>query len=505
MANFIAFEIQKEHLVVAAARSTGRRMQLEQAELIPVADHSTEVLAEALKSFLARHRLAKCEAMGVVARKDAEIRIVEVPPAPDNELPDMVRFKARSDFGAFNDNWALDFIPASDDATKPRDVMATAVAPEHVSRFADVCESSGVKLKHILLKPFSTVDLLRSRLMDGKPRLIIDESDSDWNLTVTRGCQILVTRSVKKVSEDAGKHLVNHAKRTLAAVNKGLEGEEVVEVVTTGDMDGLSDAITTGLGIPCEPVDPFQIVPSRNRMERPGNASHFSGVLGALLQHDSGLGHEIDYLNPRKIEVKTINYRRMGVLLGIAAAALLGLGALGWWVLNSQANELEFLNAQLQKAQEDNTGMVNGEQLRPSSDQIIGEVGVIDKWKSSDFNWLDELSEISDRFMTPDQVIVDSFEASLSRDNPSIRVEGRIANSETDKTVRENLIARPYRVISPKSTGTGDSQYQQSYEYTLTPEKNLQATIKSMDVQTREFIKELRRQLKAQRQSSSSP
>ena len=279
----------------------------------------------------------------------------------------------------------------------------------------------------------------------------------------------------------------------------------ITEVLISGELGSLADAVREQVDVPCEVVDPFQFTPTKSRFERPGNTSQFTGVLGALLQHESGLGHEVDYLNPRKVEIKQINYKRIGFLVGLAAVAVIGLGILGWFVLRSQANELKLVQQRLTKAKAENAGTVDGKQERPSSDQIIQEVGTIDKWKAADINWLDEITEISNRFMTPDQVIVDSLEASLRREQPSIRIEGRVSDSETDRTLRDNLIARPYQVVSPKSTRTGEATYQQYFEYTLTPEKNLPATIKKMDARTREYVKELQEQQKARRQSNSTP
>ena len=92
MANFLALEIQTDQLVIAVARSSGRRMQLEQATTLPISTQSIEALGDAVKKFLQQHRIPKCDTIGVIARKNAEIRMLDVPPVPDNELPDLIRF-----------------------------------------------------------------------------------------------------------------------------------------------------------------------------------------------------------------------------------------------------------------------------------------------------------------------------------------------------------------------------------------------------------------------------
>ena len=49
-----------------------------------------------------------------------------MPPAPDNELPDLIRFQAMREFGAMQSDWPLDFIPLDSDPEQPRSVLAAA-------------------------------------------------------------------------------------------------------------------------------------------------------------------------------------------------------------------------------------------------------------------------------------------------------------------------------------------------------------------------------------------
>ena len=66
----------------------------------------TAVLAEALQ----RRGLAKAEAIVLIGRAAVELKQLQLPPAPDDELPDMVRFLAQREFHALAAGVAARFL-----------------------------------------------------------------------------------------------------------------------------------------------------------------------------------------------------------------------------------------------------------------------------------------------------------------------------------------------------------------------------------------------------------
>ena len=92
MANLIALEINEEDILVVAARSSGKRVQFTKILEVPLPDDATEsVMADLLKKALANEGVPRGDALVVLGRQQIEMREISVPPAPESELPDMVR------------------------------------------------------------------------------------------------------------------------------------------------------------------------------------------------------------------------------------------------------------------------------------------------------------------------------------------------------------------------------------------------------------------------------
>ena len=115
----------------------------------------------------------------------------------------------------------------------------------------------------------------------------------------------------------------------------------------------------------------------------------------------------MDFVNPRKpIVVKRDNSRRYQVGAAVAAVFVIAIAS-GWWMLRQQTSEINRLREDLAYLVRLNEGVGDN----PSVDQITDEVDKIDAWKVADINWLKELSEYSERSLTPDDNIVDVFDA----------------------------------------------------------------------------------------------
>lgn len=152
---FVAIQIQDDQILVAAARIAQRSVKITHMFSVDLAGDA-ELAAEALKSSLAKHGLSRADAAVIVSRADAEIRELTIPPAPDNEVPDMVRFIANNEFVSLSEAWALDYLPLRGDETQSRDVLAVGISPELQQRVMSITTAAGLKVKHLLLRPLAT-------------------------------------------------------------------------------------------------------------------------------------------------------------------------------------------------------------------------------------------------------------------------------------------------------------------------------------------------------------
>ena len=202
-----------------------------------------------------------------------------------------------------------------------------------------------------------------------------------------------------------------------------------------------------------------------NAIELPGR---YMSSLGGLQMELADTRPDIDFLNPRRPVVKKVDYRKYQYYAALAAAIAFIAMVFGWRTLGAQKQEIADLRATLVEKIRIN----EGDERMPSVDQRLAEVGKIDAWKTDEVNWLVELSEFSNRYLLPDDVVADSFIASFRPgSHGSINLNGRIVDdlAKTDQLIR-SLGQRPYSV-EPKDTGVDksdrDSKLTSTFQYLI--------------------------------------
>ena len=63
-----------------------------------------------------------------IGREQVQIVLLSLPPAPLEELPELVRFQAERSFTSLGNDAALDYIPLEGDAATPHQVLAAALS-----------------------------------------------------------------------------------------------------------------------------------------------------------------------------------------------------------------------------------------------------------------------------------------------------------------------------------------------------------------------------------------
>ena len=489
---FLAIELEPHQILVASAKIAKGRCKLDDVFTVPLTDEDDAQIAEKLKSALAEHGLGRSEVIFVVSRSSVEMREVTVPPAPDAELPDMVRLLARNEFASLNDSWLLDYVPLDTDPSVPRAVLAVGVSPEYNRQIHNLTERAGLKIKHIVLRPIAALDLVQNRLTDNRCRLIANQNGDLTDLTIVVGSHPIATRSVRSLQntepEKRAREAIMKIKQTFASSAQNLGNRQVEEVLIFGEPDQnneIRSKLEEELGLKVEFVQPFELVPTSSKLKQPEFPSRYAGLIGSLVHQSLEQPHLLDFLNPRKPPVKKSNRKRIYLYGGMAVAATLVAVVSCWWMLRSQASEIAGLEAKLRTSVKNNEGDGN----RPNVEQIMGEVSKIDEWKQEDINWLEELYEFSGRFLTPDDAIVDSFDATLTRDEPRITVKVRGARTQIEEALNEQLEQRPYAVDLGKTSESDiDPSYVSAFDLTLGLVENRARIIDEIDNKAAELL-----------------
>ncbi|MEM7457088.1 MAG: hypothetical protein AAF456_22285 [Planctomycetota bacterium] len=467
MASIVAVEIHNDQLCATVARQGSGRNQLSNAVTIKLDGTDPAYWGEQLKEDLGVRTLRGSEMIAIVSRGDAEVREITVPPAPDDELPDMVKFKARSEFGSFNENWLLDYVPYSNDPEKERVVLAVAISPETQEQFKQIAASSGLKLKQILFRPFARLELLEPEISDTKTRLILESSSGETDIIVACGTILLTTRTVR-TSEDADLdyvtgNLKREIKRTLAS--RHLQGVTIDEVVIAAN-EQLANRLAGELDLPTRSIDPFTIAAAPSSITRPESPERFSALLGAVRRPPENRLAQVDFLNPRRKEVKKTDLTRLywigGALAGVLALMLLS----GWLYLRSQQSEISDLRATLLEKQKANDEM---EETR-SADDILAQTTEIDDFSRNKISWIDQLYMLSENSGNNDDAIVNRFvyQPATSTVNESrISIIG-LENGEANRLLKL-LNQGDMQATNTASRSTDDPDYERTYRIDFEP------------------------------------
>ncbi|HMO15461.1 MAG TPA: hypothetical protein PKD64_10940 [Pirellulaceae bacterium] len=443
----IAIHWDKAQLLVVRGQQSGSSLRVDRADMVALNQDASSTLD--LSSKLKQLGVTRGEATVVLPRSQVEMRHLTVPPVPVNELPDLVRFQAQSQFASLTDDWALDFVPVVENG-HVESVLATALSQKAIDAIKAAIEPAGIKVKHIVVRPFSTVELMRTQAISQSNVLVINEFATDIDLTIAVHGYVNLTRTIRVTPPDedtasqpgyAEKIVLQEVKRTLAAAMNQTPSVTVDSIAICGNREihgALAEMLEKETSLKIVFLNPFSAVHLKPAAEKslPNRLGRFAPLIGSLIQQISSDSHAIDFLNPRRT-VKSGEGKRKLILAGVSAAILLLLvsGYL-YSAIRAKQNEIARLTA------------ANGELLK--SNELIGdlieEVNLIDEWTRQSVSWLDELKEVSQRFQYPEDVRIAQFDAKFQQNRHSISLRGVARDGVVKSKLDRDLEARPYKL-----------------------------------------------------------
>lgn len=474
MANILALEWDSHEARIVAARRRGNEVFIEHAFSVDLqpggADEPldfTEV-GERIAAGLSERRIGRCDALAAVGRSGIELRLLTVPPTPDEELPELVRFQAQRQFTTLGDDWPLDFFPIDGQADDSRNVLAASIQPELVGQIQQGCDAAHLRLQRIVLRPCAAASLLL-RQHHGRDshrvRLLVDILAEEADLTVTVDQTVVFTRTVRLAGEwnspSQVQALFGEVRRTLAAAQNQLGGQLVEHVLLFGpdvDHSVLRSQIEERLQLPVSGFDPFEgLTTSRelgsNPPEHPGR---FAPLLGMLVDECTGAPHAIDFLHPRQ---KPQPASRTGqyALAGAAVAALV-LVAVGYLWL-----QLRGMDATIRGH---NERLAELNQITEDSKQRRDVAATIDKWVAGDITWLDELARLSARLPPAENVRLSGLHLdAVDSGGGRMRLEGYVDQQGTISDIEQDLRDEQHHVYGDGGRlERGDRNYPWRFE-----------------------------------------
>jgi Tfp pilus assembly PilM family ATPase len=397
----LALEWDAKEARVAVSRTRASGIAMEQAFVVPLPEReggaAEAEIGTAIGKALSERGLSRSEALVAVGRASIELRFLTTPPAPDDELPELVRFQALRQFTTLGDDWPLDFVPLGPNADGGQNVLAAAIAPDLVEQIRKTAAAASVSVSRLVLRPFAAASLLKGQLDDGKCRMIVDLLRDEADMTVLLGPQVIFPRTVRLPTvpdpEALARALLAEGRRTMIAAQNQLGGRKVEEVVIFGDgrhHSSLKQLLEKELSLTVRLIDPFESVEWADRsaagkLEYPGT---FAPLVGMLQSAAAETRPDLDFLHPRK-KAEPPNRRRTYYLAAGAAAAITLLG-IGWIQMSlwSMDGEIKRLTKELAATKK------NAEKARTP----IEQADTLERFAKGDVTWLDELALFSEKF-----------------------------------------------------------------------------------------------------------
>lgn len=465
MPQLFALEWDPREIRLMVASGRGRQIVIEQAfsipcETDPSAAGTAEQIGRRIAAELDSRGLGRAEAVVAVGRNSIELRQLQLPPAPDVDLPELVRFQATREFNELDDKWLLDFVPIGGSAESPRTVLATAIAPAILRQIEAVCEHAGLKMRRLLLRPCEAALLLEDRpSIDGArpvPRgqvvLLVNPLGVEADLTaVVDGTAVFLrTTRISSDPSPAGGYpvqaLLAEIRLTMAAASNQLGGRKIESIVLCGeqqpDLD-LGRAIEAELKIGVELFDPFGGVKlGRALVESPPeHPGRFAPLVGMLLAELRPSKHAVDFLHPRR-RAAAADPRKKWMIAGAVAATLL----LGWLVYSRIDHYL--LAESVAALTKQSTGLDKDIERAKKVQSTVAEIA---KWADEDVIWLDRIYALEQSFPPAEDAILGQLTVNSGPKGGQMELKGSVRRSG-DITRLEDGVRAHGDIMSAKSS-----------------------------------------------------
>ena len=112
---------------------------------------------------LAARGIGQVDALVAVGRGSVELRQLQLPAAPEDELPKMVQLRAMLEFNELDEKWPLDFVPIDEPGGPSQRAGRRDRAGIRVERIRAVCQQSGLQMQRVLLRSCAAAALLAVR------------------------------------------------------------------------------------------------------------------------------------------------------------------------------------------------------------------------------------------------------------------------------------------------------------------------------------------------------
>lgn len=461
----IALDYDESELRIVVANCNGGRVHVTDAQVIPVPDQGS--VSEKLRGYINENGLQKTETLIAIGRGKAELRELQLPPVPEEELPDMVRFQAIRSFASASDRAIVDFLVTGKTADA-NSLIAGAVAPVELDRIRELCGTSDLITKRVALRPLAAASLYLRKTKTPTMCAMIDLLADDAEIVIARDGKVVFVRTVRLPSgqEQRSKAIASELKRTMVACGEAGTPNRIVvwgtEAVHREDLRAIRE--TMGCD-DVQAVSPFDLVDLQmDSAKLPEHIGRLAPLVGLLACDEASPETLIDFLNPRERMEEKPDRARQAAWIGVPIAAVLLIGFLVY-------QQFRRLDAKIQSAQSEVNEMLP---MSEAADESIARTEAVDQFLDADVNWLDEMKRLAQKAPPSEKLIVRSISAQIGpkAKGGSLIVTGAVTDPDAIEEMEASLRDDGHSVFGK---GSKMEQTNDAYRWTFTETISLDA------------------------------
>jgi len=351
----------------------------------------------ALATMMGQRAVGNATTIVGVGRDHVQMKLLSLPPAPADELPDLVRFQAEREFTALGSDAALDFVPLAGDAQTPYQVLAVALSPAGLGEAREVCQLLDTELNRVVLRGCAAAALVEraGAVSADSCTLVVSPLTDEADLVVLAGGVVLLMRTVRipdpSQDEARARTLLAEIRRTLASARQQSGERQVDRVLICGTAaaSGQASEMSNELKMDVSMFDPAAHAPTGLTSQglAPGSLARFAAVLGMALNEADHRPPIVDFINVRRRLERSRFERKHIYMAAGAAAVLLLISMIVWRQSTASAREIARIREEIQKLEPE---------VKQAND-LTAKAAAVERWLATDVPWLDGLDRLSER------------------------------------------------------------------------------------------------------------
>ncbi len=401
----------------------------------------TPDIGGSLHGLLAEHRVGKNRLLVGLRRGGTEVLHFELPPATDEELPQLVKNQMLRDSPTYIEGAPVDYLVANEDPTEQRRVTVGALTRSQLRKLQAECRKAGQRPARIELRAPESASVLRgSEYTDDAPVLLVNRVGDEADFTVLLDQKIVYLRSVllpgSLEENEIATRILAEVNRTLAVGLQEADSARAIEKVllfgSEEEHEVLVDKLRD-LPLEVELVDPFELSHVRAKTP-PENPGRYTALLGMIFDESPLHKPAIDFLHPKETP-KPPNYARW-IVIGILLLIGVGTGLYFW-----NKSHLASLNERVAALQ------TEYDQLSQQYRQVQTPHRVLSaarQWESQGLVLLDELRDMSVRFPDPRSLVLTQMTFTSGRLGGRVNLRGMVRDPAILNRMRQALMRDGY-------------------------------------------------------------